>query len=89
MEPVIDSNALLNKKYNLISDVYLELVTKGTVQNLEKQSVSLACTVISRFSNSTVSQSFLVIFGYNIMTSLLSSVSKWMLNSVYFDCHDR
>ena len=28
MEPVIDSNALLNKKYNLISDVYLELWQK-------------------------------------------------------------
>ena len=89
MEPIIDLYALLNRKYNLISDVYLELVTKGTIQNLEKQSVSLACTVISRFSNLTVSRSFLVIFGYNIMTSLLSSASKWMLNSVYFDFHDR
>ena len=89
MEPVTDSYALLNKKYNLISDVYLELLAKGTIQNLEKQSVSLAYTVISRFSNLTVSQSFLVIFGYNIMTSLLSSASKWMFNSVYFDFHDR
>lgn len=46
---------------SVISDVHLVLVTKGTIQKLEKQSVSRAFTVMSQFSNWTVSQSFLVV----------------------------
>lgn len=46
---------------SVISHVHLVLVTKGTIQKLEKQSVSRAFTVMSQFSNWTVSQSFLVV----------------------------